>query len=309
MNFLITGGAGFIGAALANHLVAQGHQVRVIDDLSAGDRDALDRRVHFTRGDVLDVPKLWTLLDNVDCVFHLAARVSVPESVLYPVEYNRVNVGGTVSLMTAVRDRGVKRVVLASSGAAYGEQPEQPVRENALMCPATPYAVSKLASEYYLHAIGGLWNIETVALRIFNAYGPGQQLPASHAPVIPRFLKQAVSGGSLVVHGSGEQTRDFVYISDVVEALSAAASAPDVNRAIVNVGSGREVSLNQLAQEIARVTGEQVHRLDMLRESGGVSRLVADLTLARQKLGYCPKVDLSEGLRLTLNLDKRFKTK
>ncbi|HEX7594585.1 MAG TPA: NAD-dependent epimerase/dehydratase family protein, partial [Anaerolineae bacterium] len=146
MQFLITGGAGFLGTALANHLVAQGHQVRALDDLSAGDSAALDPRVLFTRGDVRDVPKLWTLLRGTDCVYHLAARVSVPESVLYPVEYNAVNVGGTVALMTAVRDAGVKRVILASSGAAYGRQEQQPVREDAIMRPDSPYAVSKLAS-------------------------------------------------------------------------------------------------------------------------------------------------------------------
>ena len=143
MNYLITGGAGFLGTALANFLIAQGHQVRALDDLSAGDPQGLDSRVLFTRGDVRDTPKLWGLLRGTDCVYHLAARVSDAESVLYPVEYNAVNVGGTVSLMTAVRDAGVKRVILASSGAAYGKQEQQPVREDALMHPDSPYAVSK----------------------------------------------------------------------------------------------------------------------------------------------------------------------
>src|SRR5512135_2731145 len=180
MRFLITGGAGFLGTALANYVVTQGHQVRVLDDVSAGDPSRLDSRVLFTRGDVRDVPKLWSLLKGVDGVYHLAARVSVPESILYPVEYNAVNVGGTVSLMTAVRDAGVKRVILASSGAAYGQQERQPVREDAIMHPDSPYAVSKLASEYYMHSIGALWKIETVVLRVFNAYGPRQPLPPSH---------------------------------------------------------------------------------------------------------------------------------
>ena len=141
----------------------------------------------FARGDVRDIPKLWGLLRGVDCVYHLAARVSVPESILYPVEYNLVNVGGTVSLMTAIRDAGVRRVILASSGAAYGEQMREPVAESAVMHPTSPYAVSKLAAEYYVQAIGALWKIESVALRIFNAYGPDQQLPPSHAPVDSAF--------------------------------------------------------------------------------------------------------------------------
>jgi UDP-glucose 4-epimerase len=307
MNFLITGGAGFLGAALANYLVAQGHQVRVLDDLSAGDSTALDPRVLFTRGDVRDVPKLWTLLKGTDCVYHLAARVSVPESVLYPVEYNAVNVGGTVSLMTAVRDAGVQRVILASSGAAYGRQEQQPVREDAIMRPDSPYAVSKLASEYYLHSIGALWKIETVVLRVFNAFGPRQALPPSHAPVIPRFLKQVVSGGSVVMFGKGTQTRDFVYISDVVSALAAAATADRVNRAIINIGSGQEVSIAQLVDRIERAVGREAHRLLNEEEDGGVPRLVADIRLAGELLKWKPQVSLDEGLRRILAEDKRFK--
>lgn len=307
MNFLVTGGAGFLGAALANYLVAQGHQVRAIDDLSAGDPSALDPRVLFTRGDVRDIPKLWGLLKGTDCVYHLAARVSVAESVLYPVEYNAVNVGGTVALMTAVRDAGVKRVILASSGATYGNQEKQPVREDALMHPDSPYAVSKLASEYYLHSIGALWQIETVVLRVFNAYGPRQSLPPSHAPVIPRFLKQVLGGGSVVMFGGGKQTRDFVYVSDVVQALAAAATAERVNRAIINIGSGIEVSIAELVEKIEHVTGREAHRLINTEESGGVPRLVADIQLAAKLLNWKPRVSLEEGLKRTLMEDERFK--
>ncbi len=306
MRFLITGGAGFIGAALANRLVGEGHHMQVLDDLSAGDPSRLDSRALFTRGDVKDVPKLWTLLQHVDCVYHLAARVSVPESILYPRDYNDVNVGGTVSVMEAVRDAGVKRVVLASSGAIYGEQRRQPVSEKTIPNPDSPYAVSKLASEHYVFTIGVLCGIETVALRIFNAYGPGQFVPASHAPVIPQFLKQILGGGSLVVFGDGNQTRDFVYIDDVVDALLAASTASDVDRHIINVGSGQEVSINQLVEKVARATGRKVSPLYSQANKGGVSRLVADIGLARQKLDYSPKVDLDKGLELMLGRDPRF---
>jgi len=304
---LITGGAGFLGAALANRLVSEGHHVRVLDDLSAGDPSRLDSRVLFTRGDVKDVPKLWSLLQGVDCVYHLAARVFVPESILYPRDYNDVNVGGTVAIMEAVRDAGVKRVVVASSGAVYGEQRKQPVGEQTVPHPDSPYAVSKLASEYYVFTIGVLCGIETVALRIFNAYGPGQFVPASHAPVIPQFLKQALRGGTLIVFGDGNQTRDFVYIDDVVDALAAAATAPDVDRHIINVGSGQEVSINQLVEKVARATGRNVNRLYSQANDGGVSRLVADIHLARRKFGYSPKVDLDKGLELMLALDPQFR--
>jgi UDP-glucose 4-epimerase len=310
MNFLITGGTGFIGLALTNYLLAQGHAVRVLDDLSAGDQRAqLDPRAEFMRGDARNKHLLWSLLHGVDCVVHLAARVSVSESVLYPVEYNEVNVGGTISLMTAVRDVGVQRVVLASSGAIYGEQPIQPVSENVTLNPETPYAVSKLAAEQYVLAIGALCKIETVIVRVFNAYGPGQPLLPVHPPVIPRYLKQIIGGGSVLVYGGGQQTRDFVYIDDVVRALALAAQTPNLNRAIMNIGSGQETSLNQLISAIEAVTGQSAHRLDRNAESGGVSRLVADVRCARARLGWTPQVELHDGLRETIARDERFRKK
>ncbi len=307
MNFLITGAAGFLGTALANYLAREGHQVRGLDDLSTGDPQSLSPDVHFNRGDVNDRPKLWTLLQDVDCVYHLAARVSVPESALYPREYNAVNVGGTVSLMEAMRDVGVRRVVLASSGAIYGEQVEQPLREDMTPSPRSPYAVSKLAAEFYVRTIGTLWGIETVSLRVFNAYGPGQHLPPSHPPVVPYFLKQAQRGGSLVVHSDGEQTRDYVYVDDVVSALVSAATAPNLNGLVINVGSGRETTVRELVGLVISVTGSEADVVYNPKTSGGVSRMCADIRLAQEKLAYRPSVKLEEGLRLTLKRDPRFK--
>ncbi len=307
MNFLITGAAGFLGSTLANQLAREGHQVRGLDDLSTGDPQALSPDVHFTRGDVNDRPKLWTLLQEVDCVYHLAARVSVPESILYPREYNGVNVGGTVSLMEAMRDVGIRRVVLASSGAIYGEQEIQPLAETQTPLPRSPYAVSKLAAEYYVRTIGGLWGIETVSLRIFNAYGPGQHLPPSHPPVVPYFLKQSLHQGTLVVHGDGNQTRDYVYVDDVVSAMIAASTAPNINGLVINVGSGMETSLRSLARLALEATSSQANVVYSAQTSGGVSRLWADLTLAGQKLNYKPAIPIETGLRLTLERDPRFK--
>jgi len=307
MNFLITGVAGFLGSALAEHLAREGHQVRGLDDLSTGDPQALSPDIHFTRGDVNDRPKLWTLLQEVDCVYHLAARVSVQESVLYPREYNAVNVGGTVSLMEAMRDVGVRRVILASSGAVYGDQGEQPLKETAIPDPHSPYAVSKVSAEHYVRTIGKLWGMDTVCLRIFNAYGPGQHLPPSHPPVVPHFLRQALRGGTLVVHGDGNQTRDYVYVDDVVSAMVAAATAPNVNGLVINVGSGVETSIRELVRKVGQTTGREVDSLYNGTTSGGVSRMRADLTLAAQKLNYKPSIKLDEGLRLTLQRDSRFK--
>jgi UDP-glucose 4-epimerase len=307
MNFLVTGAAGFLGSALSNRLAREGHQVRGLDDLSAGDPARLVPDVLFTRGDVVDRPKLWTLLQDVDCVYHLAARVSVPESVLYPREYSAVNVGGTVSVMEAMRDVGVKRVVLISSGAVYGGQQVQPLTEGTPPDPRSPYAVSKLAAEHYVRTIGALWGIETVSLRVFNAYGPGQPLPAAHPPVIPHFLRQTVRNGTLVIHGRGQQTRDFVYVDDVVEAMVAASTAPGVDRLMINIGSGVETGIADLAQLVVESAGHGAEWIYMEEQDPGPDRMMADIRLAHETLGYEPRINLQDGLRRMLERDPRFK--
>ncbi|MBX3086649.1 MAG: NAD-dependent epimerase/dehydratase family protein [Anaerolineae bacterium] len=306
MRYLITGGAGFIGSALANRLIEAGHEVRVVDDLSAGEPSRLHKDISFTRGDVNDIPKLWSLLQGVECVYHCAARVSVPESVLYPRDYNAANVRGTVSVLEAVRDAGVKRLVLSSSGTVYGEQQTQPLHESMSPDPRSPYAVSKLAAEHYVRTCGILWNIETISLRIFNAYGPNQPLPTSHPPVIPSYMRQVQKGGSIVIYGTGQQTRDYVYIDDVVDALVAASVQPALDRLVINAGSGVETSMNELVEVIGQVVGRTPNVLHNTSVSGGVSRMRADLTLAEEKLGFKPKITLAAGLQRMLELDARF---
>jgi len=307
MNFLITGAAGFLGSSLANHLAREGHQVRGLDDLSTGDPKVLSPDVHFTRGDVSDRPKLWTLLQDVDVVYHLAARVSVQESILYPRDYNAANVGGTVALMEAMRDVGVKRVVLASSGAVYGDMTDGSLKERDTPNPRSPYAVSKLSAEYYVRTIGELWKMETVCLRIFNAYGPNQHLPPSHPPVILHYLKQALRGGTLVAHGDGSQTRDYIYVDDVVSAMVAASTAPNINGLVINVGSGVETSVKDLIRTVLETADSKANVVYNTQTSGGVSRMKADLTLAKEKLRFVPYIKLEEGLRLTIQRDARFK--
>jgi UDP-glucose 4-epimerase len=304
---LITGGAGFLGSALANALVEKGHDVLVLDDLSAGDPERLDPRVLFHRGSITDRPKLWTLLQDVACVYHLAARVLVAESILYPQDYNEVNVGGTVSLLEAIRDVGTPRLIFTSSGAIYGDQTQQPIDESTSPNPLSPYAVSKLAAEHYIHTLGALAGFSTIALRIFNAYGPGQPLLPSHSPVIPRFIHQALGGGSLIIFGDGGQTRDFVYVTDVVRALVAALDIPVNRHDTLNVGSGREVSINDLANQILQLTDSDSNIIHSPVKSGGVSRLRADLTLSADVLGYKPRVPLQEGLKRTLEEDPRYR--
>ena len=306
MRFLVTGGAGFLGSHLANRLASDGHDVTVLDDLSNGSRKHLNPAIMFKQGDVDNIPLLWSLLHDVDCVYHFAAKVSVAESVLHPRSYNRVNVGGTVSLMEAMRDTGVQRVVFTSSGSVYGRFYQKPVTEADIPQPNTPYAVSKWAAEQYIHTIGEIYGLETVALRIFNAYGPHQSLPLSHAPVVPRFLQQAFTGGSVVIFGNGEQIRDFVYIDDVVDGLLTAATAPNINRTVINIGSGTETNLNSLVDQIETAVGRSVNRIYNRAKVGGVPHLVANVTQAKKLLGFQPKISLADGLAITLEKDTRF---
>ena len=304
MRILITGGAGFLGAALANRLVKDGHTVLALDDLTAGDPRRLSPAVLLTRGDVRDVPKLWTLLQGVDCVYHLAARVRVPESIHYPSDYNAVNVGGTVALMEAMRDTGVRRVVFASSGALYGEQTHQPVHENQLPNPNSPYGVSKVAAEYYLATLGTLYDIETVSLRVFNAYGPSQDLPPSYPPVVPQLLRQAQAGGSLVIFGDGAQTRDFVFIDDVVDAFLRVGASQKADGQVYNLGGMRPISLRDLAQKMVAIAGhgkvelipwpEERKRIDIGDVYSSYARIENDL-------GWAPKTCLEDGLRRTFD--------
>jgi len=208
--------------------------------------------------------------------------------------------------MEAMRDVGVRRVIFISSGSIYGNQSNQPLKETCRPHPRSPYAVSKLSAEYYVRTIGDLWGIETVCLRVFNAYGPGQRLPPSYAPVIPYCLKQALDNGTIVVHGDGSQTRDYVFIEDVVTAMASTATASGVNHLIMNIGSGQETSVSQLVKLVLEVTGRKPQVIYNTQHEGGPSRMCADISLANKKLKYTPHTDLKQGLGLTIAQDQKF---
>jgi UDP-glucose 4-epimerase len=218
------------------------------------------------------------------------------------VEYNAVNTGGTVSLLSAARDAGVRRVVLTSSGTVYGQPEKLPIAESARPDPRNPYAVSKLAAEHYLRAIGDLYRFETVALRVFNAYGPGQAAGPSHPPVFPSFLRQVRAGGSIVLHGAptGVQTRDFVYVDDVVEALERAGQVGGVSGRTLNIGSGVETSVSELVRAVERAIGRDARVIESPEQSGGVARMCADIRAAQEVLSWQPAVSLDAGLARTL---------
>ena len=303
----VTGAAGFLGTALSNRLVEDGHEVIGLDNCSAGEPQRLLPEVKFVRNDLNSKESLWRLLKGVDIIYHLAAKVIVPDSLLYPAEYEKTNVGGTVTLLEAMHDVGNRKMVFASSGAIYGNQPVMPLREDMNPIPESPYAVSKLAGELYIRTIGQLWGLQAVCLRIFNCYGPYQGFSFAHSPVIPTFLRQCALHGTVVIHGDGSKTRDFVYVDDAVDAFAAAASLEDSDETVINVGSGQETSISSVLEIAQKITGVEPQVVHNPRRVGGANRMCADLTIAEKKLNYKPKISLEEGMRRTFEADENLR--
>jgi prepilin-type processing-associated H-X9-DG protein len=302
-NALVTGGAGFIGSHLVDRLLADGWRVRVLDDFSSG-REAnvaqFDGHAELTRGDLRDRALLAKLVEDVEVVFHQAAVPSVPRSVAEPERTNDVNVTGTLGLLEAARHAGVRRVVFASSSSAYGDTPVLPKVETMAPCPLSPYALQKYAGERYCQLFHRLYGLETVALRYFNVYGPRQNPNSEYAAVIPRFATACLAGQAPTVFGDGEQTRDFTFVGDAVAANLLAADAQRAPGEVVNVAGGRRVSLNELLREIRSLTGASVEPRYQPARAGDVRDSLADLSRARELLGYEPEVELRNGLRRTI---------
>lgn len=289
---LVTGGAGFVGSHIARALVDD-NEVRVLDDLSAGaDRNVPDGATLY-EGDILDDDLLAEAMTGVDLVFHQAGLVSVPESVERPIESNRVNVAGTLAVLEASRVVDA-RVVIASSVAIYGDPDSVPIAEADPKEPTSPYATDKLAVDHYARVYERLYGLETVSLRYFNVYGPGQSA-GEYAGVVSTFLEQAQSGQSLTVEGDGAQTRDFVHVADVVRANLAAATTPYVGEAF-NVGTGSSVTIHELAELIDSLTGSTAGIVHTDPRPGDVERSRADPSKARRLLGFDSRIDLESGL-------------
>jgi nucleoside-diphosphate-sugar epimerase len=302
---LVTGGAGFIGSHIASALSVNGARVRVLDDLTTGHRENIEEiggDVDFIEGSVADQELLPKVLEGVEVVFHEAAIPSVPRSVEEPRQTHVASVDGTFSLLLAARDQKVRRVVYAASSSAYGDQPTLPKSEEMRPDPLSPYAVAKLVGEYYCRAFTRVYGLETVSLRYFNVFGPRQDPGSQYSGVVSRFISSLCSDERPVIYGDGEQSRDFTYIDNVVAANVSASEAPKASGNIINVANGERVTLNQLLEELKRLTGKPDVTAEY-REArlGDVRHSLADVSMARELLGYESRVGLREGLQRTID--------
>jgi len=299
---LVTGGAGFIGSHIVERLVGMGERVRVLDNFSSGGLEnlrALMDKIDLVFGDLLDQAVVQKAMEGVDVVFHEAALRSVPITVENPALVNRVNVEGTVNVLIAARDAGVRRVIYASSSSAYGNTKVLPKSEQQLPSPVSPYAVSKLTGEYYSKVFTELYGLETVSLRYFNVFGPRQDPTSQYASVIPRFIRWANRGDPLEVHGDGLQSRDFTYIDNVVSANLLAAHSWEGIGGVFNVGQGKAYTLLDLVELLQEILGRELHLLHTADRPGDVRHTLADISQTKLCLGYQPQVSFEEGLART----------
>ena len=303
--YLITGIAGFIGSSLARALVERGEQVRGVDNLATGNRENIREilnRIDFREADLLDLDAMHKACTDVDFVFHEAAIPSVPKSVLDPLGSNRANVDGTVNLLIAARDAKVKRVVYAASSSAYGDTPTLPKREDMRPDPISPYAVAKLASEHYMVSFYRCYQLETVCLRYFNVFGPRQDPSSPYSGVLAKFITLMLRGEQPTMFGDGEQSRDFTYIDNVVEANLLACKAPAAKVAgqVLNTATGRRVTLNETFKLLQGLTSYKGQPKYGPERGGDIKHSLADISKAEAALGYKPRVDFEEGLRRTV---------
>ena len=305
---LVTGGAGFIGSHLVETLVAGGCRVSVLDNLSSGNHANLDpvaHRIRFLRGDIRDTAALEAALSGCEVVFHLAAVVSVPKTTEDPLGSAAVNEIGSLQTLEAARSAGVRRLIFASSSAVYGDEPTLPKREDMPTRPLTPYAVQKLAVECYLRIYHSLYGLETASLRFFNVFGPRQDPSSPYSGVISIFMTQALKGEPPVIYGDGRQSRDFVFVEDVVQVLISAARSPSAPGRVFNVGTGKSVTINVLWKGIAALAGSGVRPVHGPPRAGDVPHSVAAIDGARVDLGFAPRVSFEKGLKMTMDWYKR----
>jgi UDP-glucose 4-epimerase len=303
MKVLVTGGGGFIGSHLAGRLAADGHEVRIIDNFATGRRsntELLPDDVELVEGDIQSYERVHNAVAGCEVVLHQAALPSVPRSIQDPLTSNATNITGTLNTLLAARDAGVRRVVFSSSSSVYGSNPQMPKTEDMATLPIAPYAVAKLACEGYCRSFGEVYGLETVALRYFNVFGPRQDPRSQYAAVVPNFIAALMAGTPPTVFGDGEQSRDFTYVENVVEANLLAMTAQGVAGQVFNVAYGRQTTLNEILDLLRELLEVDVEAEYLAPRPGDVRNSLADVSRAREALGYEPKVDLREGLRRTI---------
>lgn len=303
--YLVTGVAGFIGSAIAGALLHRGDQVRGLDDFSTGKPENIAelKALDFQEGTLLDPEAMTRACRGIDCIFHEAAIPSVPKSVAEPRKTSLVNIEGSLNLLLAARDAGVKRVVYAASSSAYGESPTLPKREDMVPHPISPYAVQKLTAEHYMQVFAKVYGLETVSLRYFNIFGPRQDANSQYSAVLAKFITEMLQGRSPTIYGDGEQSRDFTYIDNAVQANLLAAQAPveEASGRVFNVATGTRFSLNQTYQFLQEIIGFRSPVKYAEPRSGDIKHSLADISLAKKHLNYNPGVSFEEGLRRTVD--------
>src|SRR3981081_1971262 len=302
MRYLVTGGAGFIGSNTVDELVRRGHSVVVLDDLSGGKEENLAEirnKITFIKGSIIDIEIIRRAIYAADYVIHLAARTSVPKSVKDPIETNRINIDGTLNVLVAARDAKVKRIVVAASSSVYGETATLPKVENMEPQPISPYGVTKYVGELYAQTFGRCYGLENVSLRYFNIFGPRQEPTSPYSGVLAKFCAAFLEDTQPVVFGDGEQTRDFTYVENAVQANLLACEAPNVSGKVFNVGVGGRFSLNQTAALLNKISGKSLEPKYEPARDGDIRDSQADIAQAREFLGYDPPVAFEEGLRRT----------
>jgi UDP-N-acetylglucosamine/UDP-N-acetyl-alpha-D-glucosaminouronate 4-epimerase len=312
MRYLVTGGAGFIGSNTVDELVKRGHSVVVLDDLSSGKEENLTEsrnKITLIKGSITDIEVVRKAMHDAEYVIHLAARTSVPRSVKDPIETNKINIDGTLNVLVAAKELKVKRVVFAASSSAYGETPTLPKVETMQPEPISPYGVTKYVGELYGQTFGRCYGLENVSLRYFNIFGPRQDPSSPYSGVLAKFCTAFLEETQPVVFGDGEQTRDFTYVESAVLANLLACEAPSASGKVFNVGVGGRVSLNQVLQELARISGKNLEAKYEPAREGDIRDSQADISQAREYLQYEPTVTFEEGLARTFAWYKETQTK
>jgi UDP-N-acetylglucosamine/UDP-N-acetyl-alpha-D-glucosaminouronate 4-epimerase len=303
MRYLVTGGAGFIGSNTVDELVRRGHSVVVLDDLSSGKEENLSdvrNKITFIKGSITDIEVVRKAMHEAEYVLHLAARTSVPRSVKDPIETNKINIDGTLNVLVAAKELKVKRVVFAASSSAYGETPTLPKVETMQPQPISPYGVTKYVGELYGQTFGRCYGLENVSLRYFNIFGPRQDPSSPYSGVLAKFCTAFLEESQPVVFGDGEQTRDFTYVDNAVQANLLACEAPNVSGKVLNVGCGTRTSLNEVLRALGKITGKTLEPKYEPPRDGDIRDSLADISQAKEFLGYNPQVSFEDGLSRTL---------